>query len=66
MEEEEERDLSSWRVRIFNVDNKLDPSTGKQTPTYTIFVQRIRPADGNSSIFFKNLVFFFNRYYYTF
>uniref|UniRef100_T1HCS5 PXA domain-containing protein n=1 Tax=Rhodnius prolixus TaxID=13249 RepID=T1HCS5_RHOPR len=47
MEEEEERDLSSWRVRIFNVDNKLDPSTGKQTPTYTIFVQRIRPADGS-------------------
>ncbi|KAK9509753.1 hypothetical protein O3M35_006998 [Rhynocoris fuscipes] len=44
--EEEERDLSSWKVRIYNVDNKVDPSTGKLTPTYTIFVQRIKPIDG--------------------
>ncbi|XP_024085830.1 sorting nexin-14-like isoform X2 [Cimex lectularius] len=40
MAEEEERDLSSWKIRINNVDNKLDLSTGKLTPTYTIRIHR--------------------------
>uniref|UniRef100_A0A0K8T8Q8 RGS domain-containing protein n=1 Tax=Lygus hesperus TaxID=30085 RepID=A0A0K8T8Q8_LYGHE len=41
LEEEEERDLTSYRVRINNADTKLDLVTGKLTPTYIITVQKL-------------------------
>ncbi|KAF6200429.1 hypothetical protein GE061_006732 [Apolygus lucorum] len=41
LEEEEERDLTSYRIKINNADTKLDLVTGKLTPTYMITVQKL-------------------------
>ncbi|KAL1137861.1 hypothetical protein AAG570_009557 [Ranatra chinensis] len=48
MEAEEERDMSAWKVYITNVTAKIDHSTGKLVPVYTISVRRISPMQGES------------------
>lgn len=46
MEDEEERDLSSWRVRVRDVGYKMDTTAVKNIPFYLLVVQRIDPMQG--------------------
>ena len=52
-DEEEERDLSSWHVRVQDVGYKIDAAAGKHVPCYILVVQRIDPIQGFNSIFYK-------------
>lgn len=45
-DEEEERDLSSWRVRVREVGYKMDTTAVKNIPFYLLVVQRIDPMQG--------------------
>ena len=44
--EEPERDLNAWKVRVLYFETKMDATTGKLVPIYTISVQRITPTIG--------------------
>lgn len=44
---EEERDLSSWRVRVREFGYKMDATTGKAAPLYILHVQMINPIQGD-------------------